>query len=468
MSRISKIVIAVLLIAVALAAWWKWPQAPEPAASKEPTGPSAALAAPGRVEGREETISVGSSTEGVIKAVLVKDGQVVSKGALLAVINCDEINAEIDLARAQADSARQARTRLLRGHREEERSAAAKEADAAKAVSTQAQEHFTRFDALYQKGEISRDAFEQTKRDLDVAQANYERALDELKLVSAEPLPEEIARADAEVAAADRNVSIESARLEKCNVRAPISGTVLKVMTKVGEPYSVLVPHPILTLADESVRRVRAEVDERDISKVRLGQSSIVTADGYPGQSFNGRVVEISKSMKSKTVLSEDPTQKADRDVLDVIIELDHPQQQLPVGLRVTALMTTGTSGGISSSASGASSSDPRQLDGKPEGNRTKPDATTPKGFVLQVAALAQKKNMEALVAALEEKKFATFVSTRKGDSLFRVNVGPYPDAKHALAAADGLKAAGFGTATKRLYVESDAASIHASRSPAP
>ena len=454
MHRVAKIAIAGLFLTVVLVVWWKRPLTPEKVESGERSTPAAVLAAQGRVEGREETISLGSSADGVVKEVLVKDGQRVSKGTLLARIECGDISAEIDLARARVDSAQQARVRLLRGHRDEEREAAAQQTAAAEAVATQAQEHFRRFDALFEKGEISRDAFEQVKRDLDVAHANYERAVDEQKLANAAPLPEEISLADAEISAAERNVIVATNKLEKCNVRAPISGTVLKVMTKIGESYSTLLPHPLLTLADESVRRVRAEVDERDISKVRLGQASVVTADGFPGRNFNGQVIQISPAMKSKSVLTEDPSQKVDRDVLDVIVELERSEQELPLGLRVTVQMT-----GVTTPVAPASmrlSAAPSQVAVAPrqEAIRTSsPEpATKVAGLLLQVGAMKHRENADALAATLRNKSFPAFVSAREGDPFYRVDVGPYPDAKAARTVADELKDAGFGTAIERSY----------------
>ncbi len=96
-------------------------------------------------------------------------------------------------------------------------------------------------------------------------------------------------------------------------------------------------PRPLFSLADDSVRRVRAEVDEWDVGKVKLGQRTIVSADGFPGRQFDGRVIELGHVMGRKTVLSGDPTEKADRDILEVIIELDQSAKELPIGLRVTA-----------------------------------------------------------------------------------------------------------------------------------
>lgn len=455
MHRVAQIaMVVVLALTIFLLLWFKRPQSTERAESREVPSPLAVLGATGRVEGRGETIALGASADGVVERVFVVDGQQVSKGALLAKIGCADISAEIEQAKAEAESARQARIRLLRGHRDEERQAAAQEADGARAVLTQAQEHFQRFDALYQKGEISRDAFEQAKRDQDVAQADYKKAVDEQNLTDAQPLPEEVSRADAEVAAAERTVSVAVDKLDKCNVRAPISGTILKVMTKAGESYSTLLPHPLFTLADESVRRVRAEVDERDIGKVKLGQASIITVEGFPGRRFHGEVIEISPAMKPKAVLSDDPSQKVDRDVLDVIIQLKPSGQDLPLGLRVTAQMTNETEP-LPSSSSPPSSKIPQDSEipaSRAVQSSMRQVPAKSDGIVLQVAAMTYRQNADALSAMLQTKSFPAFVLEPNGDHFYRVDIGPYQDPAQARAIKDELRNQGFASVIERPF----------------
>lgn len=456
MSRALKFAAAGLFVVIVLFIWLKANPGPQRVEPKTASSSTSVLAAFGRVEGREETIFLGASADGVVQEVLVKDGQTVGKGALLAVIECNDISSAIDVAKAQADAARQSRIRLLRGHRDEERRAAAQATEAANAALGQAQDHFGRVNTLG-KGEISREAIEQARHDLEVAQANHEKAVAEQNLTDAGPLPEEISRADAEVVAAEQSVKVASDKLEKCKVRAPIAGTVLKVMTKVGESYSTLLPHPIFTIADETVRRIRAEVDERDISKVKLGQASIVTADGFPGQKFDGQVVEISHAMKPKSVMSDDPSQKVDRDVLEVIIELNHASEELPLGLRVTAQLNDAAAPGAPASLDPSQSSHKPVL--SPAAATPSPSAEAPTpliGDVLQVGVMAHKENADALAAALKKENFPAFVLARHGDPYFRVDVGPYSDSAEALTVKDKLKAGGYGLAIERQYPASN------------
>ena len=71
-------------------------------------------------------------------------------------------------------------------------------------------------------------------------------------------------------------------------------------------------------------------------------------------------------------------------------------------------------------------------------------------GFVLQVAAMAHQENAEALAKSLQQKNFPAFVFDRGGDGLYRVDVGPYPDAKYAHDVKSELTSAGFRSVLER------------------
>jgi multidrug resistance efflux pump len=294
------------------------------------------LACPGRVEGLTDVIDVGAGIDGVLAAVLVEEGQQVKAGEVIALITCDDLKAELEAARAMAESARQSRQRLLRGSKEEERRIAADEAAAAEAVLRQAQLHHQRMARLYEKGDVSKEALERARRDLEVAEAALRASVSRKELVNASPLPEELARADAEVRAADERVSTAIAKLDKCSIKAPITGTILRRHLKAGEPVSVLVPRPIVSLADISQLRVRAEVDERDLGRIHLGQQVVVLADAFPGRRFAGRVSRPGAQMGRKKVRTGDPAEKSDRDVLEVLVDLEEIDERLVVGLRTT------------------------------------------------------------------------------------------------------------------------------------
>ncbi|HEY4426307.1 MAG TPA: efflux RND transporter periplasmic adaptor subunit [Pyrinomonadaceae bacterium] len=294
------------------------------------------LASPGRVEGQSDIINVGAGADGVLTSILVQEGQQVRAGQVIALIDCREIESQINEARALAERASQNRLRLLRGSRTEERRKAADETAVARAQYKQAQLQYQRVAQLYKTGDVSKEELDKAGRDLEVAEATLHATENQQTFVNAPPLPEELARADSEVRLAEEQARTAKARLDKCTIKAPLSGTVLRTFLKAGESVSTVFPQPIVSLADTSQIRVRAEVDERDVGRVHLGQSVIVLADAYPDKKFGGKVSHVGAVMGRKKVRTGDPAEKSDRDVLEVLIELHETEGYLIVGLRTS------------------------------------------------------------------------------------------------------------------------------------
>lgn len=307
-----------------------------PREEKNTAKESVILACPGRIEGSSDVINVGAGIDGVLSAVLVNEGQQVAAGAVLALIDCKDLASEIREARASAESARQSRSRLLRGSREEERRTAANETDVALAELKQARIQYQRVLQLSETGVIPREELDKARHDLEVAEAAARAAASRKDLVNAPPLPEEVAKAGADVKSAEERVKTATAKLEKCTVKAPIAGTVLKCHLKAGESVSTVYPQPIVSLADTSSLRVRAEVDERDVARIYPGQRVVVLVDAFPDKTFPGKVSSVGALMGRKKVRTGDPAEKSDRDVLEVLIDLEQTDKRLAVGLRVT------------------------------------------------------------------------------------------------------------------------------------
>src|SRR6266481_4710228 len=230
------------------------------------------FASPGRVEGASETTQVGAAADGILKVVYVKEGQFVKRGTLLGEIACDDLQPALQTAMAEADSARQARARLLHGARDEEKKIASEKTAAARATFEEAKSRMDMQRALYQKEQVSRATYDQAVRDLGVADANLRAALRTEELVAAPPLQEDAARADADVLAAEGRVRTVQERVGKCSIVAPIDGTILRVYARRGESFSTVTPRPLFSLADTSTRHIKAEVDERDVDKLFAGQ----------------------------------------------------------------------------------------------------------------------------------------------------------------------------------------------------
>jgi len=189
---------------------------------------------------------------------------------------------------------------------------------------------------LYEGGQVARAAYDQVVRDLGVAEADFEAAQRTEQLLAAPPLPEDKGRADAEVLAAEGHVQEARERIKKCSIVAPLNGTVLRIYARAGESFSTVTPRPLFSLADASGRRIKAEVDERDLGKLAVGQNVIILADGFECRKITGSVATVSAMMGRKSIFSSDPAEKADRDVVEAVIDLHGEGLTLPIGLRVT------------------------------------------------------------------------------------------------------------------------------------
>lgn len=96
----------------------------------------------------------------------------------------------------------------------------------------------------------------------------------------------------------------------------------------------------MLLLADVSRRRVRAFVEELDVARVRVGQPALVTADGYAGQEFAGRVTVVVPVMGKSGPQSDAPEEYKDVYFREVLIDLDQGAD-LPLNLRVRVRIRT-------------------------------------------------------------------------------------------------------------------------------
>ena len=131
------------------------------------------------------------------------------------------------------------------------------------------------------------------------------------------------------------------AQLEKTSIRSPLTGVILRKYLNAGEsvwssPNSP--SHPIVTVADVTTLRMRAEVDETEVGKVQVGQRAYVMADAYSRQKFWGRVTRIGQVLGKKRIRTDEPTERVDTKILEALIELDKGQQ-LQLGLRVDAFI---------------------------------------------------------------------------------------------------------------------------------
>jgi HlyD family secretion protein len=299
-------------------------------------------AGPGRVEAVSEEIRVAAQLGGRLERVLVEEGDAVVAGQPLAILEHADYTARAASADAEVRLRDAEARRVRNGAREQERRDAAAAEREADAVLANTRADVERRRGLFAQRVISREEMEHADEQLNVAAARLDSARERRSLVDAAAREEDQTRADAALALARAQLVEARAMLEKTVVRAPISGTVLRKHRKAGETVSTQFDSPIVTMADRSTLRVRVDVDEMDVAKVRVGQCAYVTADAYGDRRFIGRVVRVSQLLGKKNVRTDEPTERVDTKILETLIDLD-PRPELPLGLRVQAFIQRGT-----------------------------------------------------------------------------------------------------------------------------
>jgi HlyD family secretion protein len=296
------------------------------------------IAGPGRVEPHSEDIKIGSELSGRLKLVKVEEGDVVCRGEVLAELENADYRAQMESAGANVVAKQAALRKVINGARRQERAEAWSQVDEAKAVAENAQSEWRRRQQLFFAGVVSREELERFAREADVAKAKYQSAVEQHSLVDDNAREEDRSLAEADLELARAELAEAEARYQKTFIRSPIDGTVLRKHHRSGESVSnsSTVPDPILTIGDRKTLRVRVDVDETDVSQVRIGQRAYVTADAYGKQKFWGKVVRVGQQLGPKNVRTDEPTEKVDTKILETLVELD-AGLELPDGLRVDA-----------------------------------------------------------------------------------------------------------------------------------
>lgn len=272
-----------MLAAVGLAVWQARPVSAEtlvlqPQPLQRTLQFSARVLTPARVE-------VGSTLTGRVARVPVKEGEQVAAGAALVLLEDEEFQAALRQAQA---ALRQAEARSA-----SQRTVARPGADAAlqQALATQAvaERELARARELVAQGFLSPARLDEAQRSLAVANAQRDAARAQALANRADG--PELAGAEAQRLAAAAAVQVASARLGQATLRAPAAASVI---ARQAEPGQIVQPGRVLmTLAVTGPTELVAQVDERFLGQLRIGQRARVLADAYPQQPFGAVLARL-------------------------------------------------------------------------------------------------------------------------------------------------------------------------------
>lgn len=295
------------------------------------------VSAQGVVEPRDRETKVSPSIGGRIASIPVKEGDWVEVGAALVELESSVERAALAAANADLATAEAELARTRAGDRTEDRTAALAESRAADARAEQAEGIAARVKKAFDGGAATGDELDRANREAQAQRATADLARARLSSSYAGSRREDILAATARRDAASARVDESAARLAQRTVRAPAAGEVLALKVRAGE--FVQPGDAVVIVGDTSALRVRVDVDERSLGQLAVGAKLVVQVVAFPEEQFTGKVVSLGRRMGRKNVRSDDPVERNDTKILEVVGELE-VRDKLVVGQRVVAYIS--------------------------------------------------------------------------------------------------------------------------------
>ncbi|MGB8221046.1 MAG: efflux RND transporter periplasmic adaptor subunit [Polyangiales bacterium] len=221
---------------------------------------------------------VSAQVPGRLLRVLVREGDMVERGAVLAEVE----------SRPSRDALRQAEALL----------------EQARAQHEAAELAATREEHLFERGISARQSFEAAR--------------------AAE------GQADGAIALATAQVDVARQNVERATVRAPIGGVVVRLSRRVGEVVDGTPTTPIMEIADPTSLELAASVSASTLVSLRAGQVATVSFDALPGRTFSASVRTVSPAVDPMTGVGS------------VRLSLETAESPIPIGILGTAEVQVG------------------------------------------------------------------------------------------------------------------------------
>ncbi|ATQ42337.1 HlyD family secretion protein [Caulobacter mirabilis] len=264
------------------------------AAKKKVVSPYAAIAN-GKVDVEGGIIQVAARRGGVVKEVLVQEGERVVAGQILARQEDDE--ARLGLERARADVAQaQAQIAVMQV-----------KLDAAR-------REYKRLEALIDNNFVARQKIDQQRDQIRDGEA-------------------QIAAQRAAIATHMAALRTAEYALEQTFIRAPTAGRIARRYANPGAGASTLNVSTMFDLEPDAPRIARAEIVESDIPNIQSGQQVEIQPEGDPSKTYVGKVLRRAAVFGARKLASDDPSQRSDERVVEVVVTADNTP--LLIGQRV-------------------------------------------------------------------------------------------------------------------------------------
>jgi len=258
-------------------------------------------------------------TAGMIKEIMVEEGDEVSKGQILAKLNTPTLEASVRMRQAEHDMAENKLLQTIYPHYSYTH---ASDLAGTGLALEEAQGNLKEAQELLKQGktEEAQALLEQVKESLDKAERKLQ--------FKPQPLPLSVKLAELQVDEAEAALDIAKAELAKATISAPFDGIVTDVKINEGLQLSAMTyANPAICLVDTSRIEMRGVIDEIDISKTKLGQEADITLDALPDKEVKGKI----------TFISHAGTVRAGVVSYKTTITLENPDEELRDGMSATA-----------------------------------------------------------------------------------------------------------------------------------
>ena len=237
-------------------------------------------------------VKIGARISGQLEKLMVKIGDIVRAGDMIATIEHEDLLARV--AQFTADlKAEEARLKKIKEEGPLEINKLKAGLEEINVQISLAQKMLSRNQALRKKGIVSESVVDEADERLLVLNAQINLVGEEIKLEEVR-LQNDIRLQDAKVEKAVANILEEETQLSYATVTAPIDGVVAFVSTQEGETVVASMSAPtFVTLIDLKKIEVTAFVDETDIGKIQERQKVKFTVDAFPKKFFDAEIREI-------------------------------------------------------------------------------------------------------------------------------------------------------------------------------
>ncbi len=232
-------------------------------------------------------VEIKSKASGIVKKLFVDAGDKIKKGQLLAQLDKEEIQAQVEQGHASLAASEASLTGAQADYERAKVDAEGPDVPLLKRA-------YDRATGMAKDGVVSTSALED-------AQKNYELALNKQNVAKAQltVLKARIAQAQAQVARDQANLKQLEEQLSYTDITAPIDGVLLSRDVEIGDAVSSILvlgssATLVMTLGDTSEVYVKGKVDESDIGKVYLGQPARIKVESFKDKTFSGKVTKIS------------------------------------------------------------------------------------------------------------------------------------------------------------------------------